>query len=171
MKKLSVVIVILCTLSLSPISHAQSYIANLDGSQDVPPVSLPVGDGQASFSLTGTTFSVIDSSYALLAGSPVGTLNDAAPGADGPVLFPFTMSNDGPIGWFSGSVTLTAGEITDLNAGDLYVNISDVQYPNGAIRGEILSVPEPSTLALIGAGSLAWLARLRLKGTDKSPLR
>jgi hypothetical protein len=169
MRKLSIVILLFGSALLS---HAQGFIANLDGTQEVPPNTGPLaGAGQADFTLTGTTFSVSESAYVLFAPSPVATLNDGAPGTDGSEIFAFTMSSDGSVGSFSGSVNLTAEEIADLNAGNLYVNISDEFYPNGAIRGEILTVPEPSTLALIGAGSAALLARLRRKGADKNPSR
>jgi cell shape-determining protein MreC len=58
---------------------------------------------------------------------------------------------------------LTAQQITDLNNGDLCVNLGTDTFPSGLIRGEINEVPEPSTLALVGTGSLAWLAGVRRK--------
>jgi hypothetical protein len=53
---------------------------------------------------------------------------------------------------------LTTGQITDLQAGNLYVNIRDSVFPSGEIRGQLEAVPEPSTLALAGIGALAFLA-------------
>jgi hypothetical protein len=58
---------------------------------------------------------------------------------------------------------LTASQITDLNAGNLYINITDSVYPSGEIRGQIEAVPEPVTLALLGIGSLAWLGLRRVR--------
>ncbi len=148
------------------VSHAQSYVANLDPFQEVPPHNTP-GYGSGDFTLSGTTLSVNvgTGSYAdLLAGASTVRLQDAAAGASGPTIFTFTLDTPGNTsGTFSGSGALTAGQITDLNAGNLYVNITDPVYPSGEIRGQLEAVPEPSTLALLGAGALALLAGRRGK--------
>lgn len=58
---------------------------------------------------------------------------------------------------------LTAAMISDLNAGNLYSNIHTVNYPNGAIRGNIVSstlaaAPEPSQAAALSIGVLGLAA-------------
>jgi CHRD domain/PEP-CTERM motif len=147
------------------VSHAQThFVTNLDPFQEVPPHNTP-GYGSADFTLSGTTLSIDGgtASYAdLLAGASVVRLQDAAVGANGPTIFTFTLDTPGNTsGTFSGSGTLTAGQITDLNAGNLYVNITDSVFPSGEIRGQIESTPEPATIALVGVGSLALLAMRR----------
>ncbi len=164
MKKISVIIAVLGSLVLS---HAQSYQANLDPFQEVPPHNTP-GYGSADFTLSGTTFSIDagTGSYAdLLAGASTVRLQDAAVGANGPTIFTFSLDTPGNTsGTFSGSGTLTAEQITDLNAGNLYVNITDPVFPSGEIRGQIVvPVPEPATMVLMGAGSLALLVMRRRK--------
>jgi hypothetical protein len=89
--------------------------------------------------------------------------NDTSP--DNLVVTPFatgvggTMTSvwDQPEG---NNTTLTA-QLPNLLAGLSYINLHTVQFPAGEIRGQILpvSVPEPSSLALLGASLL--LLRLR----------
>ena len=85
-------------------------------------------------------------------------------GANGPTIFTFNLDTPGNTsGTFSGSGTLTAGQITDLNNGNLYINITDPVYPSGEIRGQIETVPEPATMALMGLGPLVGAFLLRRK--------
>jgi hypothetical protein len=172
MKKILTIIGLFGGLTLC---QAQSFFAaNLDGVQEVPSNSSPAVD-KADFTLNGTTLTLVAQSdsnqyfnflthiVALLGVPTTSTVNDAAPGNNGPVLFDLTLGpiaiNGATITWlFSGSGTLTAGEIADLDSGDLYVNLESTAYPGGEIRGQIEAVPEPSILALIVSGSLALLA-------------
>jgi hypothetical protein len=139
--------------------QAQTFEANLDGFQVVPPNASP-GFGFGEFTLTGTTFTVTTGSYQdLLGGSSVITLNDAPVGTSGASIAQLTLDSIGSTsGTFSGSVTLTSGQITDLNAGNLYVNLRTSVFPSGEIRGQIEAAPEPSTWALMlgGLGVLAF---------------
>jgi hypothetical protein len=148
------------------LSHAQIYDANLDPFQEVPPHNTP-GYGSADFTLSGTTLSINAGTgvYAdLLAGASTVRLQDAAVGANGPTIFTFNLDTPGNTsGTFSGSGTLTAGQITDLNNGNLYVNITDSVFPSGEIRGQILAVPEPATMALMGLGPLVGAFLFRRK--------
>jgi hypothetical protein len=161
MKKISFFFAI---LGIAGLSHAQNFDANLDPFQEVPPHNTP-GYGSADFILSGTTFSVTASTgiYAdLLAGATTVRLQDAAVGANGPTVFSFTLDTPGNTsGTFSGSGTLTTDQITDLNAGNLYVNITDSVFPSGEIRGQILAAPEPTTMALMGVASVALLGLRR----------
>lgn len=49
----------------------------------------------------------------------------------------------------------------DLFNGGLYFQVHTLNFPNGELRGQLLPVPEPGTLALIGMGSIL-LVRRRL---------
>lgn len=51
----------------------------------------------------------------------------------------------------NGGRTLTS-ELPNLLANLTYINFHTVQFPGGEIRGQILRVPEPGTLALFGVG-------------------
>lgn len=142
-------------------SAQSAFDANLDPFQEMPPHNTP-GYGSADFTLTGTTLSVDANAglYSdLLAGATSVVIADAAVGANGPTVFVLTLDTPGNTsGTFSGSGTLTTGQITDLQAGNLYVNIRDSVFPSGEIRGQLEAIPEPSTLALAGIGALALLA-------------
>ena len=77
----------------------------------------------------------------------------------------------GTSGAFNGTVPLVDGtggfslaqQISQLEGGLWYINIHSANFGGGEIRGQILPVPEPSTLALLGlgAGALVWRLRRR----------
>jgi hypothetical protein len=68
-------------------------------------------------------------------------------------------------GGFSGTVTLTSSQATDLQAGRLYINVHTSANPGGEIRGYLV-VPEPNSIALLivglaGAFTIAYCRRAR----------
>jgi hypothetical protein len=60
-------------------------------------------------------------------------IHRAAAGEDGPVIFPFD-SAEAP---FRGVFELSADDLADLHAGNLYVNVHSDAFPDGEIRGQI----------------------------------
>ena len=66
----------------------------------------------------------------------------------------FTISGkwDAPEG---NSTTLTA-QLSNILSGHAYINFHTTQFGGGEIRGNITSVPEPSTMVLLGLGILAF---------------
>ena len=76
---------------------------------------------------------------------------------------------------FSGVPAATAGAIPEqtfaitptqvgyLFDGYLYMNVHTSVFPGGEIRGQLLSVPEPSTAALLGLGLGAVVPVMRRK--------
>jgi hypothetical protein len=159
-------LVLLFVVAGLTMARAQSFTANLDPFQEVPPHNTPAY-GSGDFTLLGTTLSVDAGTglYAdLLAGATSVRISDGAVGTNGPTVFLLNLDTPGNTsGTFSGSGTLTASQITDLEAGNLYVNIADSVYPSGEIRGQIEAAPEPSSwaLALICVASFACLRRAR----------
>jgi CHRD domain-containing protein/PEP-CTERM motif-containing protein len=145
------------------ISHAQNYTVELNGLQEVPPNSSPgVGDGE--FTLSGTTFSVTSGSYLDLQGnaSGISVIFSLPPNTNSQVIFNLTLNSPGTTsGTFSGSEILSPVLIEFLNDDQLYVDIQSSAYPSGEIRGQIIAVPEPATMTLMGIGSLAVLALRR----------
>jgi hypothetical protein len=45
-------------------------------------------------------------------------------------------------------------QLPNILAGNSYINFHTMQFPGGEIRGQILQVPEPSTISLLLAGAL-----------------
>jgi len=147
------------------VASAQSFIANLDGAQDGG--GTRTGSGVINLTLSGTT-ATFNGTFSGLSG----TVNTggfhihapAAPGQNASVLyglFPsITLNPDNKSGTINGSVTLVAGQLgfdiptqlNQLNSGLWYFNIHTSTFGGGEIRGQILPVPEPSTLGLIGLG-------------------
>jgi len=66
----------------------------------------------------------------------------------------------------AGPFALTQGQISELEAGLWYVNVTSIAQPQGQLRGQILAVPEPSAWALIvlGGGLIACLKRQKSTG-------
>jgi PEP-CTERM putative exosortase interaction domain len=55
-----------------------------------------------------------------------------------------------------GNGTTLAAQLANILAGNAYINFHTVQFPGGAIRGQIVAaVPEPMTLSLMAAGLIA----------------
>jgi len=151
----------------TPVSAAVlTFEANLDGLQEVPPNASPAF-GLADLTLdTGSGFLTITTGtyQDLLGGATAVTLNDAAIGVSGPIILTLTLDTPGAAtGTFSGSGTITAGQVTDMMNVNTYVNIRSQVFPNGEIRGQLFQVPEPSTVLLTcgGLAGLAFVSRRR----------
>jgi hypothetical protein len=152
-------------LILPAVSQGQSFVATLDGAQDGG--GTRAGSGIFNLTLSGTTMT-LSGSFSGISGtfSDAHIHGSAAPGANAGVLYsivPFlTLGADNKSGTLSGQITMVpmpnnrdvpiTQQLLDLNNGLWYFNIHSSSFGGGEIRGQILSVPEPSTLALIGLG-------------------
>jgi hypothetical protein len=159
------------------------FRATLTGSQVVPPHSDPTA-ALADFWLTGNVLDFYIAVPAITFTTDRGTINGPAlPGSLAPVIFdlggfvfhsgstlgdPPTYSSGSPaIGPFgAGPFTLTTDQISQLQAGLWYVQITSFTMPDGQLRGQILPVPEPSVWGLVGTGGLLfwWYGRRKEKG-------
>lgn len=159
------------TLCIASPAAAALLEANLDPFQEVPPHNTPgFGGADAELDTTTGAFSITAGTglYAdLLAGATTVRLQDAAVGVNGPTISLLTLDTPGNTsGTFSGTATLTAPQITDALAGNLYINIADSVFPSGEIRGQLLSVsaPEPSSMVLAAFAALGLLMAARRRG-------
>ena len=128
----------------------------MTGAQEFPPGSgSPDGSGLAAITVNGTsvTFSI------LVKGISTPTLahiHKAALGASGSVVFDFhapTFTS----GFATGTVTGAASDVADLlaNPSLYYVNVHTVEFPAGALRGQLGPATQPTAsfvTSLSGAG-------------------
>jgi len=174
MKRLLSLIGFVASLSLA---QAQDFIAHLDGAQDGG--GARTGSGIINLTLTGNTFTFSGSFSGLSGTVNPGAFHIHAPAAAGANasvlygLFPsITLGADNKSGTINGSQTLVAGQLgfdiptqlNQLNTGLWYFNIHTSTFGGGEIRGQILPVPEPSTLvfAVLGlSGLVIWTVRRR----------
>jgi hypothetical protein len=156
--------------------------ATLTGGQETPPNSSP-GTGHATFvlddaALTLTTEGVTFSG--LTTGVVAAHIHaPGPPGVSAPIVHPYDTASVAGLtsGTFAtldvwsatSSPALTPALVSDIEAGNTYINIHTTQFPAGEIRGQL--VPEPSSLAmgatavLFGLG-FAWRRRSRKRTTD-----
>src|SRR5215210_251000 len=113
---------------------AQTFVFDLRGSQEVPPVPSTATGGcmiELDQVMAQSTITCVHD----VMGATVMHIHRGAPGVNGPIVFdlgdpasPVTAT------W----IGVTAADISDMLAGNLYVNIHTAGRPAGEIRGQIL---------------------------------
>jgi len=122
------------SLVVSFSAGAQTFVFDLRGAQEVPPVpSTHSGGCFGTLDQPAATFSLTCVHDVI--GATLMHVHQGAPGVNGSVVFdmgdpasPVTAT------WTS----MTAGNISDLLAGNLYINIHTAGRPSGEIRGQIV---------------------------------
>jgi hypothetical protein len=117
-----------------------NFKADLNGASEVPPVTT-TGKGTATASLnTATKMLTWDVDYSGMSG-PVTAAHihgPAAPGANAGVLVSLGTTLASPI---KGSATLTDAQISDLEAGQTYINLHTADNKGGEVRGQLQRAP------------------------------
>jgi len=103
----------------------------------------------------GTPFNDANSPGALL--SPQSDCTAFATGVGGTCSGTWDLSE--------GNGTTLAAQLPNILAGRSYINFHTTQYNGGEIRGVLVQVPEPATLALVGLGLLG-IAGIRRRTCD-----
>ena len=125
----------LCLVSGAAKAETKVFKATLSGASEVPPTS-SAGTGAATMTLdTATGMLSWDVTYSGLSGPALAAHihGPADAGQNAGVVVPLNVTA-GPI---KGSKTLTAAQISDLEAGKYYVNIHTAANKGGEIRGQL----------------------------------
>jgi hypothetical protein len=133
--------------------------AELTGAQEVPGPGDPDGSGSASMTFDDVTnvFSwIIEYSDLSVLGLSAAHFHVAPPGFAGLVVIPIVPDFSPIVGSFDFDDFGADGATreAELLSGQFYVNLHTLDFPSGAIRGQVLVVPEPATLALLSLGLL-----------------
>ena len=106
----------------------------LSGDQEVPPVTT-LASGEARFTV-GDDMSLSGSVETEGVKGTAAHIHAGAAGENGPVVIPLTMKGDN--GWVVPAKTkLTAEQLTELQAGGMYVNVHSEAHKDGEIRGQL----------------------------------
>ena len=126
---------LLCFASGGAMAATVTCTGTMNGATEVPPKTTD-GKGTANATLdTSSKMLTYDVEYTGLTGpATVAHFHGpAAPGANAPVVKPFASAAS-PI---KGEMTLTDGQMADLQAGKWYANVHTAANPGGEIRGQM----------------------------------
>lgn len=171
MKKTLVALFSAVVFSAGVATAQTTFQTVLLGINEVGPNASPgSGFGTVVLNAAQTQITVDENWSGLVAPATASHIHTAPAGANGGVTFGFTGVPGATAGAIPTQVfSITAGQVADLFAGNMYMNIHTSAFPGGEIRGQLAPVPEPGTLALagVGAASLGWLARRKKPATKE----
>lgn len=116
----------------------------LTGTQEVPPASTTAtAIGTAAVDNIAKTLTVAVNTTGI-AGTEA-HIHEAAPGLNGPIVFPLAQTFGGSGIWFT-KVNLTDIQFNSIMAGNYYLEVHSVAFPNGEVRGQIAQLHRRSRL-------------------------
>jgi hypothetical protein len=120
----------------------KTFSAHMTGANEVPSdTSSATGDANASFN-TSTKVMMLTVNYDGI--TPTAAhIHKGAVGQAGDVVFPITTTLSNPFTFTTPA--LTAAQEADLNAGLYYIDLHSDTYPDGEIRGQLLSASDTTS--------------------------
>ena len=107
----------------------------LSGAQEVPP-NTSTATGKSTVNV-GADMSVTGSIEVMGMTPTAAHIHEAAQGANGPVIVPFTKTGANTFAPAAGA-RLTEAQFASYKAGKLYVNVHSAQFPGGEIRMQMM---------------------------------
>ena len=164
MKRLLILTALTVALFALGASAQSTFQAFLTGLGENPPNGSPgTGFGTLVLNAAQTQITADESWSGLTA--PATASHIHGPGGGGtnaPVIFPFSGVPAATAGSIpEQSFPITAQQVAWLFDGYLYMNVHTSTFPGGEIRGQLLLVPEPGVLSLVGVGAAMLACRLR----------
>lgn len=164
----------------TPARGQTHWAGSMSGTNEVPP-NTSTASGWADIFLNGNMLSVSLVWQGLLGGNPTAAHIHCctAPGANAGVAIGFAGFPAAASGTYTNTYDLTnpavynaafrsnnggtaagaeAALINGLNAGRVYVNVHNAQFPGGEIRANVVATPEPASLVLMATGLAAFAA-------------
>jgi hypothetical protein len=166
MKSLIAIFGLAVALSVGTASAQWTFQSILNGAGESPATgSTGTGFGTVVLNAAQTSITVNESWSGISAPATASHIHGpGGVGTNASVIFPFT----GVPAATSGSIpqqtfAISAQQVSWLFSGYLYMNVHDSTFPGGEIRGQLLLVPEPSTVGLLalGVGGIALQAHRR----------
>jgi hypothetical protein len=166
MKKHFAALLAVTALAVTNVSAQWTFQASLTGLGENPVNGSPgTGFGTVVLNAAQTQITVDESWSGLTAPATASHIHGpGGVGTNAAVLFPFAGVPAATAGSIpEQSFAITPTQVSYLFDGYLYMNVHTSTFPGGEIRGQLLLVPEPSTLALavLGLGGVALHLRRR----------
>ncbi len=149
----------LLTTSAQPaaLELVDAFAATLTGGDETPPAA---STAQASGNLVVNPATRQMLAVVVTTGitGTAAHIHQAPPGVAGPIIIALAEATPGSGVWIA-RTTLTEDQFNNLKTGNLYFNVHSAAFPNGEIRGQIVSQIGSSGIAALGARS--FLASLK----------
>lgn len=115
-----------------------TFVAELRGANEVPPVTT-TATGTATVTLNASRSQITYTVTHNVMNATAAHIHIGRPWEATPPAIPLQMTSPTT---FMGTATVTAAQVTDLEAGRLYVNVHSTVHTGGEIRGQLLRMGE-----------------------------
>jgi hypothetical protein len=161
MKKFVAALALVALFSAGIVSAQSTFQALLSGLGETPPNASPAsGFGTVVLNAAQTQITVDESWSGLTASATASHIHGpGGAGTNAPVIFSFSGVPAATAGAIPEQVfAITATQVGYLFSGYLYMNVHTSTFPGGELRGQLVLVPEPGALALLGLGlgAIGW---------------